>query len=96
MEFDSLAGELTFFEWFDLDVSAVEVEVPLHAGDLVIFDNLALAHGRRGSRRPAELHQRVYGHRALAPAAQRALRDRFLAVFEQSRPAPLRSAVSTQ
>jgi hypothetical protein len=95
MEFDNLAAELTFFECLDLDVAAVEVEVPLRPGDLLVFDNLALAHGRRGSRRPGELHQRVYGHRSLAPAAQRDLRDRFLAVFDEPQRASLRSAAST-
>ncbi len=81
MEFDHLAGELSFFDRLGLYVEAVQVEVPLRPGDLLVFDNLALAHGRRGSRRPGELHQRVYGHRSLSPAAQCALRDRWLAVF---------------
>jgi len=81
MEFDTLARELAFFMRLGLDVAAVEVEIPLRPGDLLVFDNLAVAHGRRGSRRPEELHQRVYGHRLLRPAAQRALRDRFLAAF---------------
>jgi Taurine catabolism dioxygenase TauD, TfdA family len=86
MEFDTLAAELGFFERLGLDVAAVQVEVPLRRGDLLVFDNLSLAHGRRGSRRPGELHQRVYGHRALEPGAQRALRDRFLDVFGKRQP----------
>ena len=94
MEFDNLAAELDFFECLGLDVDAVQVEVPLQPGDLLVFDNLTLAHGRRGSRRPGELHQRVYGHRSLSPAAQRVLRDRFLRVFGGRQPAPPRSAVS--
>lgn len=81
MEFDSLTTELAFFELFGLDVAAVHAEIALRPGDLLVFDNLALAHGRRGSRRPGELHQWVFGHRSLGPAAQRVLRDRFLAVF---------------
>ncbi|MGI8559089.1 MAG: hypothetical protein ACR2ND_12430 [Solirubrobacteraceae bacterium] len=94
MEFDNLGAELNFFKCLGLDVEAVQVEVPLRPGDLLVFDNLAVAHGRRGSRRPGELHQRVYGHRSLSPAAQRALRDRFLAVFGGRQLAPSRSAVS--
>jgi Taurine catabolism dioxygenase TauD, TfdA family len=94
MEFDTLAAELTFFACLELNVAAVQVEVPLRPGDLLVFDNLALAHGRRGRRRPGELHQRVYGHRSLPPAAQRELRDRFLAAFDECQPAPLRSAES--
>lgn len=92
-EFDNPAAELSFFKRLGLDVDAVQVEIPLQPGDLLVFDNLALAHGRRGSRRPGELHQRVYGHRSFPPAAQRALRDRFLAVFGRQ-PAPTHSAVS--
>jgi hypothetical protein len=83
MEFDSLAAELSFFERLDLSVAAVQVEIGLSPGDLLVFDNLALAHGRRGRRMPGELHQRVYGHRGLPPTAQRAVRDGFLAVFDE-------------
>jgi hypothetical protein len=93
MEFATLTGELDFFKRLGLDVGAVEVEIPLRPGDLLVFDNLALAHGRRGSRRRGELHQRVYGHRQLVPAAQRALRDRFLAAFGARHLGPPRSAV---
>lgn len=84
MEFDRLAAEVTFLKDLGLDVAAVEIEIALRPGDLLIFDNLALAHGRRGSRKPGELYQRVYGYRALAPAAQRTLRDRFLTAFDES------------
>jgi hypothetical protein len=84
MEFDTLAAELAFFERLGLDVDAVQVEVPLQPGDLLVFDNLVLAHGRRGSRKPGELHQSVYGHRLLPVAAQRTLRDGFLDVFGQA------------
>ena len=95
MEFDNLAAELSFFSYLGLDVDAVAVEVPLRPGDLLVFDNLALAHGRRGSRKPGELHQRVYGHRSLSPAAQCSLRDRFLAVFADGQIRSARSVVST-
>ena len=57
----TLAAELSFFERLGLDIAAVQVEVPLRPGDLLVFDNLALAHGRRGSRKPGELHQRSTG-----------------------------------
>jgi hypothetical protein len=94
MEFDNLTAELSFFDRLGLDVGAVQVEVPLHPGDLLVFDNLALAHGRRGTRRPGELHQRVFGQRSVAPAAQRALRDRVLAMLETRPAAPLRPVVA--
>lgn len=85
-EFDSLGSELAFFEQHGLRVKDVEIEVALRPGELLVFDNLALAHGRRGARRPGELHQRVYGHQALSPAAQTELRDRVLGAFAHLRP----------
>jgi hypothetical protein len=48
---------------------------------MLLFDNLALAHGRRGVRRPGELRQRVFGHRQLAVAGQLALREWVLGAF---------------
>lgn len=86
MEFDDLAAEVTFLASLGLGVEAVQVEVPLGPGDVLVFDNLDVAHGRRGNRAPGELHQRVYGNQSLSPAAQRALRDHFLALFEERQP----------
>jgi hypothetical protein len=95
MEFDTLGAELGFFTRLGLDVRAVEIEVALGPGDLLVFDNLAMAHGRRGRRGPGELHQRVYGHRSVSPAAQRTLRDRFLRVFQGRQAGSPRALVST-
>jgi Taurine catabolism dioxygenase TauD, TfdA family len=81
MEFDNLAAELRFFEAHALRTAEVEVEVPLAPGELLIFDNVAVAHGRRGVRRPGELRQWVFGHRRLGVAAQHELRDLVLAAF---------------
>ena len=81
MEFDSLSAELAFFEAHEFQVEAVQAEVALRPGELLVFDNLALAHGRRGVRRPGELRQRVFGHKGLSPAAQCQLRDRVLRAF---------------
>jgi hypothetical protein len=86
MEFESLRAELAFFERHELHVEAVQVEVALAPGELLVFDNLALAHGRRGVRRPGELHQRVFGHRRLGLSAQRRLRDRVLDSFHGAQP----------
>ncbi len=82
LEFDSLAAEFAFFERHGLHVQRAAVEVALQPGELLVFDNLALAHGRRGTRAPGELRQRVFGHRRLAPDAQRRLRDRVLGAFD--------------
>ncbi|MGI8417013.1 MAG: hypothetical protein ACR2P2_12580 [Nakamurella sp.] len=80
-EFSTIDDETLFFAQRGLSINAVAVEVRLQPGELLLFDNLAVAHGRRGSRAPGELHQRVFGHRALDPGEQIKLRDRMLAAF---------------
>ena len=80
-EFASLDEELRFFRRRALDPEAHGTEVALRPGELLVFDNLVLAHGRRGRRQPGELCQRLYGHRQLPVARQLELRDRVLAAF---------------
>lgn len=80
-EFAGLGAEEAFFAAHGLSVGAVAVEVALAPGELLVFDNLAVAHGRRGVRPAGELRQRVFGHRALDVGAQRALRDGVLSSF---------------
>ncbi len=84
LEFDSLSAELRFFAKHGLRVCDAEVEIVLMPGELLLFDNLAVAHGRRGSRQPGELRQRVFGHR-LEPKAQARLRDCVLRAFYAAR-----------
>ena len=80
LEFHSLSAEVTFFERHGLRIRDVEIEVALQPGELLVLDNLAVAHGRRGTRQPGELRQRIFGHN-LQPTAQRKLRDDFLTRF---------------
>jgi hypothetical protein len=80
-EFHSLAAELDFFKGHGLSVLDAQRDIIIEAGTVAVFDNLALTHGRRGRRRPGELRQRVFGHRALGVEAQRTLRDRVLGAF---------------
>ena len=80
-EFASLADELRFLTHRELHPEAVGVEICLRPGELLVFDNLAIAHGRRGRRRPGELHQRIFGHRTATVDRQRDLRERVLAAF---------------
>ena len=82
MEFDSVLSERRFLEQQGLPLDGVEVDVALSPGELLVFDNLAVAHGRRGSRRPGELHQWVFGTKAVGLAQQRRIRDRVLAAFD--------------
>jgi Taurine catabolism dioxygenase TauD, TfdA family len=82
LEFDSLGAEAAFLARHGLRVDEVTIDVELRPGELLVFDNLALAHGRSGTRAPGELRQRVFGHEGLAPAAQRELRARVLSAFD--------------
>ena len=87
LEFDSLSSELAFFR-ATASASTTPRSSPLQPGELLLFDNLALAHGRRGTRQPGELRQRVFGHH-LQPATQSELRDRVLAAFYAAQSAEL-------
>jgi hypothetical protein len=81
MEFATLAEERRYFARHGLPLAAAEQEIVLSAGELALFDNLAVAHGRRGRRNPGELHQLCVGFGALDLAGQRLLLDRILAAF---------------
>jgi hypothetical protein len=82
MEFASLEEERAHFAKHALELDAVEHRVRLGPGELLLFDNLATAHGRAGSRRPEELHQLCVGHRALDVARQHALLSWVLEAFD--------------
>jgi hypothetical protein len=92
LEFDSLPSELEFFVHHGLSVEEVQIDVCVHPGELLVFDNLALAHGRRGTRQPGELHQRVFGVRCLSPLAQLQVRERVLDAFPADQPDPSAAA----
>jgi hypothetical protein len=80
LEFDSLCSEEAFFELHGLRIDNVEICIDLQPGELLVFDNLAMAHGRRGTRKPGELRQRMYGH-SLQPEEQKNLRNGILKAF---------------
>lgn len=81
-EFSSVVDEMEFFSERGLRVEAHAVDICLRPGELLVFDNLALAHGRRGIRRPGELHQRVFGYPLLDVEWQVELRDWALGAFQ--------------
>ena len=83
-EFQTLEQEETFLHTRGLDLAPAVTEVMVKPGQLLLFDNLSLAHGRRGSRAPGELMQRIYGRRRLSVEAQRQVRARLLAGFAGS------------
>jgi hypothetical protein len=82
MEFLTLEEEQRYFAQHGLRLDAVEEEVVLTGGQLLLFDNLAIGHGRRGRRNAGELHQLCIGFGSLDLAGQAALLNRFLSGFE--------------
>ncbi len=80
-EFAELDAESVFFAGRGLDLAQAQIEIALQPGELLVFDNLRLAHGRRGVRRPGELRQVVFGHRALDRKGQAEVRDIVLRAF---------------
>ena len=80
-EFDALGTELAFFRQNGLDIEEVEIDIVLRPGQVLVFDNLAFAHGRRGQRRPGELHQRIFGHPRVSPVVQVRLREKWISAF---------------
>jgi hypothetical protein len=81
MEFSTLEAERSYFARHGLDLAAAEEEIVLSSGELLLFDNLATAHGRRGRRDPGELHQLCIGFGALDLTGQATLLDKILASF---------------
>jgi hypothetical protein len=71
--------ELNFFERHGVDIVAREIEVLLRPGQLLIVDNLRVAHGRIGTRRSKEICNLMYGVSDLNAAevrnARRSLSD---------------------
>jgi hypothetical protein len=88
MEFGSRAEERAHLLARGLELDGVEEQVRLAPGELLLFDNLATAHGRVGRRAPRELHQLCVGYAGLDRRGQRVLLPRVLGAFSASdRPA---------
>jgi hypothetical protein len=83
MEFLTLDEEQRYFARHGLRLAAAEEEIVLGSGQLLLFDNIAVGHGRRGRRHPGELHQLCIGFGSLDLSGQVALLNRFLSAFEQ-------------
>jgi hypothetical protein len=81
MEFSTLEKEHCYFARHGLHLADAEEEIVLSGGELLLFDNLATAHGRRGRRNPGELHQLCIGFGSLDLTGQAEMLDRFLASF---------------
>jgi len=89
MEFSSRADERAHLLARGLELDGAEQQVLLEPGELLLFDNLATAHGRLGVRPPLELHQLCVGYPDLDVRSQHMLLERVLDAFSASnRPAP--------
>ena len=77
-ELASLEQERAFYAKHCLNPMAAGVALELRPGQLLVFDNLAVAHGRSGRRLPGELHQMMLGYRDLDVSYQIRLRTRIL------------------
>jgi hypothetical protein len=84
MEFTSLPDEKVHFAQHGLDLDSVERRILLRAGEVLLFDNLAIAHGRAGKRQPEELHQLCIGYRALDIPGQQAVLHSVLDAFARA------------
>jgi hypothetical protein len=82
LEFATLVEERRYFAGHGLRLLAAEEELVLSSGELLLFDNLLTAHGRRGRRHPGELHQLCIDFPSLDLPSQAKLLDRILAAFE--------------
>jgi hypothetical protein len=81
MEFATLDEELSYFNLHGLRVADVAQHIVVRPGELLVFDNLRVAHGRSGERKANELHQLCVGYQSLDAADQAAVLDRTLAAF---------------
>jgi hypothetical protein len=84
MEFNSLDEERAYFIQHQIPIDTLETEVVLQPGELLVFDNLAVAHGRRGTRGPGELTQLCVGHRNLHRSCRQILNRRTASYFAES------------
>jgi Taurine catabolism dioxygenase TauD, TfdA family len=80
-EFASSEEERAHFTRHRLELDTIEHRISLNAGELLLFDNLATAHGRVGTRRPNELDQLCVGYRGLSFSGQQTLLHRVLDAF---------------
>ena len=78
MEFATLSHEEQFFDDHGLPLAGSEIRVRLAPGEVLLFDNLAVAHGRAGRRQTHELHQLCLGFRQARPEDQDKVLGHFL------------------
>jgi hypothetical protein len=85
MEFSSYEEEDSYFRTHGMELADAEHRIVLRSEELLLIDNLRVAHGRLGRRRPNELHQLFVGYRSLGQLGQQALLERIFASFNAVR-----------
>lgn len=60
-EFDGYDDEVKFYESFGLDIQSAQTCIKLRPGDLLVLNNIATIHGRRGVRQRGEIDQYLLG-----------------------------------
>jgi hypothetical protein len=83
-EFLDRNDETRFLASHGLSLEACETAIRIEPGQVLIFDNLQVAHGRQGRRTARELHQVVFGYPAVGVAGQLQIRERILSAFSTS------------
>jgi hypothetical protein len=83
-EFSDRDDEIRFLARRGLSLEACETAIRIEPGQVLIFDNLQVAHGRQGRRTTRELHQVVFGYPAVGVAGQLQIRERILSAFSTS------------
>jgi hypothetical protein len=81
MEFTCIDDERSYFSRHGMTLAGLEQQVALGSGELLVFDNLATAHGRVGRRNARELHQLCIGLRSADLAQQAETAARVIGAF---------------
>jgi len=69
LQASGVEAEQLLLQDLGVDLGSVEERVCLEPGDMLLFDNLAVVHGRIGRRQPRELWQMLFGLRSLSSSA---------------------------
>lgn len=69
LQTSGIEAERLLLQGLGVDLRSGEERVCLEPGDMLLFDNLAVVHGRIGRRQPRELWQMLFGLRSLSSSA---------------------------
>src|SRR5262249_10604377 len=78
-----LASEYVFYKDCGISLEAVEEQICIQPGQLLIIDNMRAVHGRVGSRHPREIVQFLYGAKSVSPSQIDVFRRYLAGLFAQ-------------